>query len=150
MVGQNIGAKKYERVPKVMLTAFGITLVVATLLTFVLITFPSAVFGIFTDKAEVLKVCMEYLPIAIVIFYGSAFRSCMNALINGSGNYRINFVTAILDGMILRIGLSVLFGLVLEMDYMGFWLGDALAGFTPFFIGLVYYFSGKWKKGQVI
>lgn len=150
MVGQNIGAKKYERVPKVMLTAFGITLAVATLLTLVLTTFPSAVFGIFTDKTEVLDICMEYLPIAIVIFYGSAFRSCMNALINGSGNYRINFVTAILDGMILRIGLSLLFGLVFEMDYMGFWLGDALAGFTPFFIGLVYYFSGKWKNGQVI
>lgn len=149
MVGQNIGAKKYDRVPKVMVTAFGITLIVATVLTFILVTFPNAVFGIFTDKADVLAVCMEYLPVAIVIFYGSSFRSCMNALINGSGNYRINFVTAILDGMILRIGLSLLFGLVLHMDYVGFWLGDALAGFTPFFIGLVYYFSGKWKKGQV-
>ena len=150
MVGQNIGAKKYDRVPKIMLTSFGITLVVATALSTLVLCFPSAVFGIFTDKAGVLNICMEYLPIAVVIFYGSAFRSCMNALINGSGNYRINFVTAILDGMILRIGLSVLFGLVLHMDYVGFWLGDALAGFTPFFIGIVYYFSGKWKKGQIV
>ena len=150
MVGQNIGAKKYGRVPKIMLTAFGITLVVATTLSALLVTFPSAVFGIFTDKAEVLEVCMEYLPIAVIIFYGSAFRSCMNALINGSGNYRINFVTAILDGMILRIGLGVLFGLVMELNYVGFWLGDALAGFTPFFIGIVYYYSGKWKKGQIV
>ena len=150
MVGQNIGAKKYDRVPKVMLTAFAITLTVATVLTVILVSAPYAVFGIFTDKAEVLEVCMEYLPVAILIFYGSAFRSCMNALLNGSGNYRINFVTAILDGMLMRIGLSVLFGLVLHMDYVGFWLGDALAGFTPFFIGIVYYFSGRWKKGQIV
>ena len=150
MVGQHIGAKKYDRVPKIMLTAFGITLVVATTLSLLLLVFPEGIFRIFTSKEEVLAVCMEYLPIAIIIFYGSAFRSCMNALINGSGNYRINFVTAILDGMILRIGLSILFGLILGMDYVGFWLGDALAGFTPFFIGIVYYFSGKWKKGQVI
>lgn len=150
MVGQNIGAKKYERVPKIMLTSFAITLVVATALSILLLTFPSAIFGIFTDKAEVISVCMEYLPIAIIIFYGSSFRACMNALINGSGNYRINFVTAILDGMIMRIGLGLLFGLVLQMDYVGFWLGDALAGFTPFFIGIVYYYSGKWKKGQII
>ena len=150
MVGQNIGAKKYNRVPKVMLTSFAITLVVATILSVTLISFPSFIFGIFTDKEEVLSVCMEYLPIAIVIFYGSSFRACMNALINGSGNYRINFVTAILDGMIMRIGLSIFFGLVMDMTYVGFWLGDALAGFTPFFIGIVYYFSGKWEKGQVV
>lgn len=150
MVGQNIGAKKYERVPKIMLTSFGITLIVATTLSLILILFPSTVFGIFTDKIDVLSVCMEYLPIAVIIFYGSSFRACMNALINGSGNYRINFVTAILDGMVMRIGLGLLFGLVLKMDYVGFWLGDALAGFTPFFIGLVYYYSGKWKKGQII
>ena len=31
---------------------------------------------------------------------------------------------------------------------VGFWLGDALAGFTPFVIGLVFYFSGSWKKGR--
>ena len=73
-------------------------------------------------------------------------RAMMNALINGSGNYGTNFATAILDGIVLRIGLSVLFGLVLDMKHFGFWLGDALAGYTPFFIGLVFYFSGAWKK----
>ena len=63
---------------------------------------------------------------------------------------KLGLVTAILDGMLMRIGLSILFGLVLNMDYVGFWLGDALAGFTPFFIGIVYYFSGRWKKGQIV
>ena len=73
----------------------------------------------------------------------------MNALINGSGNYKVNFATAILDGIVMRIGLSVLFGLVLDMQHIGFWLGDALAGFTPLWIGLAFYFSGKWKKKTV-
>jgi len=36
-------------------------------------------------------------------------------------------------------------GLVLDMKHYGFWLGDALAGFTPFFIGFWFYFSGNWK-----
>ena len=74
----------------------------------------------------------------------------MNALINGSGNYRINFATAILDGIVLRIGLAVLFGIILDMKHFGFWLGDALAGFTPFWIGLVFYLSGHWKKSAKI
>ena len=50
----------------------------------------------------------------------------------------------------MRIGLAVLLGLVLDMKHYGFWLGDALAGFTPFFIGLVFYLSGHWKKGKMV
>ena len=104
------------------------------------------VYGIFTTDPAVLEVGLTYLPIAVLIFFGSAARSPMNALINGTGNYGVNFATAILDGIVMRIGLSVLFGLVLHMESFGFWLGDALAGFTPFWIGLVFYFSGSWKK----
>ena len=48
----------------------------------------------------------------------------------------------------MRIGLSLLFGRMLAMDYVGFWLGDALAGFTPMVIGIVFYATGLWKKGK--
>jgi len=34
------------------------------------------------------------------------------------------------------------------MKHYGFWLGDALADFTPFWIGVVFYFSGIWKQGK--
>jgi hypothetical protein len=33
------------------------------------------------------------------------------------------------------------------MGCLGFWYGDALAGFMPFVIGTVFYFSGRWKSG---
>ena len=97
-----------------------------------------------------MTIAMEFQPIAVVLFLGSACRSPMNALINGSGNHRVNFATAILDGIVMRVGLSVLLGLVLHMEYLGFWLGDALAGYTPFFIGLVYYFTGAWKTRKYV
>ena len=86
---------------------------------------------------------------AVVVFFAAAFRSAMNGLINGSGNYKVNFATAIFDGIVMRIGLSLLFGVGVGMGYLGFWLGDALTGFTPFFVGVVFYFSGKWKKKTI-
>ena len=149
MVGQNIGAKKYERVPRIAMVIAASTAVIATVLSVTVCLFPDAIFGIFikeVEKEAVLRVGREYLPIAVLIFFGSAARSPMNALINGTGNYGVNFATAILDGVVMRIGLSVLFGLLLNMGSMGFWLGDALAGFTPFFIGIVFYFTGAWKR----
>ncbi|MBP3657503.1 MAG: MATE family efflux transporter [Clostridia bacterium] len=146
MVGQNIAAGEYSRVKKIMLCIAAISLTIAGAISMVIVLFPEAVFGVFTDDPTVMEIAYPYIPIAVMLFAGSAMRSIMNALINGSGNYRINFATAILDGIVMRIGLALLFGLALGMKHYGFWLGDALAGFTPFFIGLVFYRSGKWKK----
>ncbi|MCD8300642.1 MAG: hypothetical protein LUC41_05665 [Clostridiales bacterium] len=49
-----------------------------------------------------------------------------------------------------RIGLGLLLGLVLYMRYVGFWQGDAVAGFTPFMVGGVYYLSGRWKTRRFV
>jgi len=146
MVGQNIAAAQYARVKKILVRLAMITLTVATVFSAVIVLFPQQIFSVFTRDAAVLDIGGAYVPIAVLLFYGAAMRAIMNALINGSGDYRMNFATAILDGIIMRIGLAVLLGLVLDMKHYGFWLGDALAGFTPFFIGLWFYDSGKWKN----
>ncbi len=145
MVGQNIGAEQYDRVTKIIKVIFKISMSIAAILSVVMLTFPEKIYSAFTEDAAVLQVGMEYLPIAVLIFFGSACRSPANALINGCGNYLANFMTALFDGIILRIGFSVLFGIYLEMNYLGFWLGDALAGFTPLVIGIILYISGRWK-----
>ena len=152
MVGQNIAAGEFERVKKIMFAIARITLTIALVMSVIIALFPNQIFGLFTEKGDtdVLSIAGGYVPIAALLFFGSALRAVMNALINGSGNHRINFATAILDGIVLRIGLALLFGLALDMQHYGFWLGDALAGFTPFWIGLVFYFTGSWKKGRVL
>ena len=148
MVGQNLAAGEFGRVKRILKNLAAITLSVASFFSVAIVFFPNQVFGIFTDDADVLSIAEKFVPIAVLLFFGSAMRAIMNALLNGSGNYKINFVTAVLDGIVMRIGLAVLFGLVIDMKHYGFWLGDALAGFTPFFIGLVYYVTGRWKKDQ--
>lgn len=149
LVGQNLAAGEFTRVKKILGNLAVITLSVATVFSVLIVAFPDLIFGIFTTDTSVLSIADKFIPIAILLFFGSAMRAIMNALLNGSGNYRINFVTAILDGIIMRIGLALLFGLALGMKHYGFWLGDALAGFTPFFIGVVYYATGKWKKDSM-
>ena len=146
VVGQNLAAGKFDRVKKILLRIAYITLSMAALFSLVIMLFPEEIFGIFTADAAVMQIARGYIPIAVLLFFGAAMRAIMNALINGSGHTKINFATAILDGIVMRIGLAVLFGLVMHMEYTGFWLGDALAGFTPFFIGLVFYVTGAWKK----
>ena len=146
IVGQNLAAGKIPRVKRTLGTLAVIMLSMATVASVLFCIFPESVFRCFTDEPETLAIVDGYLPIVVLLFFGSAMRAIMNALLNGSGNYKVNFATAIFDGIIMRIGLSVLFGIVLDMKHYGFWLGDALAGFTPFVIGVVFYFFGSWRK----
>ena len=150
MVGQNIGAEKYDRVPRILISDFCIMAVVGAVCSAALVLFPNEIFGLFTKDPDVLKVCMEFIPVAIVIFIGSAFRAPSNALSNGTGNFVVNFAIAILDAIVIRIGLALLLGVYFNMGYMGFWFGDAFAGFTPFVIGSIFYLSGKWKTNKYV
>lgn len=150
MVGQNIGAEKYDRVPKIILSVFSVTAVTSSLLILIILFKPEDVFGVFTSDREVIRVGMEFVPIAVINYMSCIARSGSNALVNGSANYKVNFAVAILDGIVMRTGLGVLFGLVLKTGYHGFWSGDALAGFTPFVIGAVYYATGKWKTRKYV
>lgn len=149
MVGQNIGAGEYRRVPRIMGVIALFSTGIAVVFSAIFLLFPQQVYSVFTTEQEVIAIGIEYLPIAILLFFGSAARSPMNALMNGSANTAVNFSTAIFDGIVMRIGLAVLFGLVMDMKHFGFWLGDALAGFTPLVIGIVFYFVGSWRKPKI-
>ena len=149
MIGQNLGANNYERVPKIIRTVMVLSLAIGTVLSAVLVLFPTQLFNIFTNDPDVISIGLSYIPIGVLLFYGAALRTPSNALINGSGNYRVNLLCAILDAVVMRIGFALLFGLALGMKHLGFWLGDALAGYTPFVIFLFFYFSGKWKRNIV-
>ncbi len=149
MAGQNIAAGKEKRVKLILKNIAAMTLSVSTVMTVLFYFFRDEIIGFFANgDTSVIAVGEYYFAIAALLFYGGALRAVMNALINGSGNTAVNFATAIFDGIVMRLGLAVLFGIVLKMEYYGFWLGDALAGFTPFVIGSVFYISGKWKKNM--
>ena len=149
MVGQNIAAGRLDRVRRILVNLAVITLGVAAVFSLAIILFPSEIFGLFDKNPEVLAIGDGYVYIAVLLFIAGALRAVANALLNGSGDYKMNFVTAILDGIVMRIGLALLFGLVLDMQHYGFWLGDAIAGFTPFLIGAAFYISGRWKRGTL-
>ncbi len=152
MTGQNIVAGEFKRVKKILKNVFVITFSISLVCSVFIVIYPEEIFGWFIKEGSVgvIDLAREYVPIALLMFLASSLRSTMNALINGSGNTAINFVCAILDGIVLRIGLAVLFGVALDMKHFGFWLGDALAGFTPFWLGVIFYFSGKWKKNAKV
>ncbi len=146
MVGQNLGAKKYERVPEILKTVAIFSFAITGVLCAVMLIFPKQVYGAFTSDAAVLAVAGILTAPIVLNFIGSATRSISFSIINGSGNTKLNFAVAIIDGIISRIGISALLGFTFGMDCLGFWYGDSIAGFVPIIIGMSFYLSGKWKQ----
>ncbi len=148
MVGQNLGAKKDERVPEILKTVGICGISISAMLSLVMALFPSQVFSAFTKDEAVLAVASILVVPIILNFFGAATRSISFSLINGSGRTKLNLAVAIIDGVIARVGIAALLGFVLKMDCLGFWYGDAIAGFVPMCIGMYFYLSGKWKTND--
>ena len=146
MVGQNLGARKYDRIPKILAWGSGSALFLAVIAAVIVKMHPETIFGLFTSDAAVLTEASVIILPVILNFIGAATRCFAFGIINGSGNSKLNLCVAILDGMIARIGLAYLLGWVFAMGPKGFWLGDALAGFMPMVIGGTYYLLGGWRE----
>ena len=146
MIGQNLGAGKYDRVPKILRAVIATTMFISAILTVLTIAFPRAMCEMFTSDQAVLAECMLIIGPLILNYFGCATRAGAFALINGSGNSKLNLLVALIDGMISRVGFAALLGFGLHMRSKGFWYGDAIAGCIPMVIGGVFYLSGKWKK----
>ena len=146
MVGQNLGAREYKRVNRILLTILWVNLALAALGTAVMALYPQTVYAAFTPDTDVLAAAgVLTLPI-IINFFGSATRSVSFSLINGSGRAKLNLAVAIIDGIISRMGLAALLGFALKWDCFGFWMGDSLAGLMPLVIGGIFYLSSRWRE----
>ena len=146
MVAQSLGARKPDRVPKIVGHAIWIVAIPAAIFAVITGLRPDWLFGLFSDDPAVLAMATTYIPVAMIQYLGCTLRPASFALINGSGNSRLNLAVAILDGMLCRIGLSLLLGVTLGWGIRGFWYGNALSGLVPFLIGSVYLASGLWRK----
>ena len=146
MVGQNLGAKKYDRVPLILKNAFLLSLCLSAAVAAIVLIFPEQIFAMFTHDEKVLASAAIILGPFVVNCFGAATRTFGFAMINGSGNSKLNLLIALIDGMVARIALAYILGFAAGLGPQGFWYGDAIAGFMPMVIGGIYFLSGRWKK----
>lgn len=148
MIGQNIGARKLERVSKIYWYSLLVCMISFVVVSALVLAFPREVFSLFNNEEAVLAMAPTYLRIATVFFLSFATMAPPLALVNGVGNARLGLIIAILDGVIARIALTLILQRFMGLE--GLWLGNALAGFVTTIIGMWYYHSKRWKTRKLI
>ncbi|MCB2195507.1 MAG: MATE family efflux transporter [Bacteroidetes bacterium] len=147
-VGQNIGAKKMERVR----TGFISTLKMSSGVSIVMSTFiligSSFLMNLFTNDADVIRIGREYLLIVGGFYVVFSAMFTISGVMRGAGDTLIPMFFSLISLWVIRIPsawfLSKHFGEV------GIWWSMPLGWFVGLILAYSYYLTGNWKKKAVI
>ena len=150
MISQNIGAGEQKRAVKVVYHAWVFSITMTVIFMTLYIFFGKEMFMLFSEDPLVHEQSHVFIRAILWMFPAFAVMRGSGAFIQGIGNAKLCMVLAILDGVVLRIGLSWLFGIALGWGFYGFVLGYGLAPYGYAVPSLLYFLSGKWKKRRTL
>ena len=150
MISQNIAARKPDRAVKVVRFAWLYSFALTVFFMTAYILGGKYLFMAFSDDPLVHEMSGTFIRAILWMFPALAVMRGSSAFIQGIGNAKMSMVLALLDGVVLRIGLSWLFGIFLDWGFYGFVLGYGLAAYGCAIPGMSYFLSGVWKKRKVL
>ena len=150
MISQNMGANRPDRAKKVVYSAWVYSGVLTVFFIILYIFFGKQLFMVFSDDVLVHEMSGTFIRAILWMFPAFAIMRGSGAFVQSIGNARFSMVLALLDGVILRIGLSYLLGIAFNLGFYGFVLGYGLAPYGFALPSLVYFLSGIWKKRQIL
>ena len=150
MVSQNIAAKQEKRSQQIVHFAWMYSIALTVLFMALYLGFGKQLFMMFSDDPLVHEMSGTFIKAILWMFPALAIMRGTSAFIQGIGNARLSMVLALLDGVVLRIGLSWLCGIALNWGFYGFVLGYGVAAYGCAIPGMVYFLSGKWKKRRTL
>lgn len=150
MISQNMGANDNKRAIKTVWYTLMYSGIFTVFIIFTYIIFGKELFMMFSDDPLVHNMSGTFVKAILWMFPALAIMRGTNAFIQGIGNAKLGMVLSILDGVVLRIGLSYLFGIGFKWGFYGFVLGYGLAAYGCAIPGIIYFLSGKWKERKSI
>lgn len=150
MIGQNLGAKKYDRAKKTVYVSMGLAAAMGLLNCGFCVFAPRAVLRLFTTDPAVIEAGVTFMHISVITFLLAAWQGPYQAMVTGAGHARLNFIVGVLDGVILRIGISIVLAKGFSLGVIGYYYGNALARLAPCVICMAYFYSGRWKTRMLL
>ena len=150
IVGQNIGAGKFDRIRKGVYYAWAVCGVFFLGYGLIMYFFNRELFMIFTDDEQVLALAPAIISMLLLHYPALLIMKGTNGFVQGIGNAVFGLIIALLDGFVCRIFFSWLFGIQLGMGLTGMVLGYALATYSTALPNLFYFLFVPWHKRKTV
>src|SRR5699024_797777 len=105
-VGQNIGAKKMERVEEGMHHGTIIAISVSTVITIIILIFGKYLMGFFTNTTELVELSMRMMPILAVGYIAMAGTHSLSGVMRGAGDTMTPMWISFITTIVLRVPLA--------------------------------------------
>ena len=149
-VGQNFAGKEFDRTKKSVYWGWLYSFLIYLVFLVVYLVDVEGLFRLFTKDKEVLALAPIFVNAIVFSFPAMIIMRGTNGFVQGIGNSMLSMIFSLLDGFILRIGLSYLLGNVFGLGLFGLFLGYGLAAYGTAIPGMIYFFSNKWKKSHFL
>lgn len=147
-VGQNIGAKKMERVKSGLIATLKMSSLVSIGVSISVLLGSSFLMNLFTNDTEVIRIGREYLLIVggFYVIFSAMFT--ISGVMRGAGDTLMPMFFSLISLWIIRIPGAWL--LSKELGETGIWWTMPIGWFVGLTLAFIYYLTGNWKKKAVI
>ncbi len=149
MIGQNIGAEKYDRAKKIAFATMTIIFLLLGTGAILIYLFRQPLVTFFIADPKVVSIGSRLISIFIwsIPFFG--LFAIGGAIASGSGHTRFFAVLSIIRLWLLRILLSYVLALWLVLGPDGIWIAMAISNAVVGIITVVWALSGRWAERVV-
>ena len=146
MIGQNIGAEKYDRAWKIAKVSILSIFIILLIGSIVIYTARSYLVSVFISEQDVIVEGSNIISIFTwsIPFFGLFFIA--GAIATGSGHTRFFAIISIIRLWALRIGLSILFALILRWGSIGIYVAMTMSNIVAGLLSIMWVISKRWLK----
>ncbi len=147
-VGQNLGARKPERVRHGLLSTFLMTAAISIGISLIGIFFAGPVMRLFTKDLGVIMIGKEYLQIVTGFYVLFSTMFVVGGVMRGAGDTFIPMLITFFALWIVRIPVG--YFMSEKWGYHGIWWAIPIAWAVGLSLSFMYYSTGIWKKKAVV
>ncbi|NLY11025.1 MAG: hypothetical protein GX020_04990 [Firmicutes bacterium] len=154
--GQNIGARKFERVTQGTKDGTKIAVATSAVITVLLLFFGRYIMNVFTDTSELVDLSMRMMRILAVGYVAMAITQCLSGVMRGAGDTITPMWISIFTTVVLRIPIA--YGIAYFTRSELYPTGRPESVFISLLISwtlgavvtTIFYRIGAWKKKALI
>jgi putative MATE family efflux protein len=146
LTGQNLGARKPERVKEVFKWALILGTMISGAVAIFAFAFPRLILSMFIQHEAVLKIGVEYLRIVAPCYLLFALMFVSAGVVNGAGQTLIPMTITLISLWVVRVPLAWYLSQRTGLQVKGIWIAMAAGFVVTAIISFLYYLTGRWKK----
>lgn len=147
-VGQNLGARKPERVKRGLASTFYMTAIISICTSLAGIFFAGPLMRLFTTDPGVVEAGKDYLQIVTGFYIVFSSMFVVGGVMRGAGDTFIPMLITFFALWIVRIPVG--YFLSEHIGYHGIWWCIPIAWIVGLSLSFIYYSTGRWRKKVVV